>query len=208
MKDGCSSFRIVFNVEIFSFGFWTLNTCYHKVKEGFKFGALWNTYQHKGFFLEYKELVFSSYTRRADKSLAWLGRKQARKYVRDARDFNNIATRALIKFFSPPQGKASKEIHAILRETLACFLPGRAKDLSAPPVTYLPNTIWTIYVLLSYILVYTPVQHSWFMALKIIIIIIIESIIPSRNIGCLWVLSTSVYRLLRTLVHSSFYPLP
>jgi len=41
-----------------------------------------------------------------------------------------------------------------------------------------------------------------------IIIIIIKSIIPSRNIGCLWVLSTSVYRLLRTLVHSSFYPLP
>ena len=37
---------------------------------------------------------------------------------------------------------------------------------------------------------------------------IIESIVFSRNIGCLWVLSTSVYRLLRTLVHSSFYPLP
>ena len=30
------------------------------------------------------------------------------------------------------QGKAPKEIHAILTETLACFLPGRAKDLSAP----------------------------------------------------------------------------
>ena len=30
------------------------------------------------------------------------------------------------------QGKASREIHAILRETLTCFLPGRAKDLSAP----------------------------------------------------------------------------
>jgi len=29
------------------------------------------------------------------------------------------------------QGKARKEIHAILAETLACFLPGRAKDLSA-----------------------------------------------------------------------------
>ena len=39
-------------------------------------------------------------------------------------------------------------------------------------------------------------------------IIIIKSIVPSRNIGCLWVLSTSVYQLLRTLVHSSFYPLP
>jgi len=30
------------------------------------------------------------------------------------------------------QGKGPKEIHAILTETLACFLPGRAKDLSAP----------------------------------------------------------------------------
>jgi len=28
--------------------------------------------------------------------------------------------------------KAPKEIHAILTETLACFLPGQAKDLSAP----------------------------------------------------------------------------
>ena len=46
-------------------------------------------------------------------------------------DFNNIETRAVIKFFFL-QGKASKEIHAILTETLACFLPGRAKDLSAP----------------------------------------------------------------------------
>jgi hypothetical protein len=30
------------------------------------------------------------------------------------------------------QGKAPKEILAILTETLACFLPGRAKYLSAP----------------------------------------------------------------------------
>ena len=46
--------------------------------------------------------------------------------------FNNIETRAVIQFFfsfSLP-GKAPKEIHAILTETLACFLPGRAKDLS------------------------------------------------------------------------------
>jgi len=32
------------------------------------------------------------------------------------------------------QGKAPKEIHAILKETLACFLPGRARDFSAPLV--------------------------------------------------------------------------
>ena len=70
-------------------------------------------------------------TRGADKSLARPGRKQAQKYVRDARDFNNIETRAVIKYFFL-QGKAPKEIRAILIETLACFLPGRAKDLSAP----------------------------------------------------------------------------
>jgi len=35
----------------------------------------------------------------------------------DARDFNNIETRAVIKFFFM-QGKAPKEIHAILTETL------------------------------------------------------------------------------------------
>jgi len=28
--------------------------------------------------------------------------------------------------------KTPKEIHAILTETLTCFLPDRAKDLSAP----------------------------------------------------------------------------
>ena len=68
--------------------------------------------------------------RGADKFLARPGRKQARKHVRDARDFNNIEKRAVKFFFL--QGKAPKEIHAILTETLACFLPGRAKDLSAP----------------------------------------------------------------------------
>jgi len=49
----------------------------------------------------------------------------------DARDFD-IETRAVIKFPLPPEGKAPKEIHAILTEALACCLPGRAKDLSAP----------------------------------------------------------------------------
>ena len=68
----------------------------------------------------------------ADKSLAIPGKKQARKYVRDARYFNNIETRAVIRFFFFLQGKAPKEIQAILTETLACFFPGRAKDLSAP----------------------------------------------------------------------------
>jgi hypothetical protein len=71
------------------------------------------------------------YYRSADKSLARPGRKQARKKVRDARNFNKIETRAVIKFLFL-HGKAPKEIHAILTETLACFLPDWAKDLSAP----------------------------------------------------------------------------
>jgi hypothetical protein len=75
-------------------------------------------------------IVGQVWYRSADKFLARPGRKQARKYVRDASDFSNIETRALIKFFFL-QGKAPKEIYAIVTKTLACFLPGRAKDLSA-----------------------------------------------------------------------------
>ena len=76
------------------------------------------------FLSEWRE--FPSAPWGADKSLARPERKEARKLVRDARDFRNIETRAVITFFL--QGKAPKEIHAILTETLASFLPGRAKD--------------------------------------------------------------------------------
>jgi len=68
--------------------------------------------------------------RGADKPLARSGTTQARKHIRDARVFNNIETRAVIKFVFL-QGKAPKDIHAILTETLACFLPGQPKELSA-----------------------------------------------------------------------------
>ena len=68
-----------------------------------------------------------------DKSLARPGRKQARKHVREARDFNKSEMRGVIRFLFL-QGKAPKEIHAILTKTLAFFLPGWAKDLSATPV--------------------------------------------------------------------------
>jgi len=43
----------------------------------------------------------------------------------DSRDFNNIETRAVIKSFFL-QGKAPKEIHAILRETLGEYAPSYA----------------------------------------------------------------------------------
>ena len=51
--------------------------------------------------------IFTPITRGADKSLARPGRKQARNHVRDARDFNNIETRAVIKF--PPPARQGAE---------------------------------------------------------------------------------------------------
>jgi len=41
----------------------------------------------------------------------------------DMRDFDNIETRAVIKFIISLQGKAPKEIHAILRETIGEHAP-------------------------------------------------------------------------------------
>ena len=47
-----------------------------------------------------QKLQINIYTYRgADKSLARPGRKRSRKHVRDARDFNNIETRAVKVFF-------------------------------------------------------------------------------------------------------------
>ena len=44
----------------------------------------------------------------------------------DARYFRNMETHAVIKFFSTLQGKAPKEIHAILTETLGAHAPSYA----------------------------------------------------------------------------------
>jgi len=51
--------------------------------------------------------------RGADKSLARTGRIQARKHVREERDFNNMETRAAIKFFPPArQGAEGNSRHS------------------------------------------------------------------------------------------------
>jgi len=52
------------------------------------------------------------------------------------RAISTVSRRKLSSSFL--QGKVPKQIHAILTETLACFLPGRAKDLSAPQYRYAP----------------------------------------------------------------------
>jgi len=48
------------------------------------------------------------------------------------RAVSTTSRRELSSSFFFLQGKAPKEIHDILTEILACFFPGRAKDLSAP----------------------------------------------------------------------------
>ena len=91
-------------------------------------------------------IYFDGYCR-AEKSLDRTGRKQARKHIRDARDFNNIETRAVIKFLFL-QGNAPKEIYAILEETRVCFLPGWAKDLSAPMYMLSGDSRFSLHMLL------------------------------------------------------------
>ena len=49
----------------------------------------------------------------------------------ETRTISTTSRRELSSSLFSLQGKAPKEIHAILRETLACFLPGLPKDLSA-----------------------------------------------------------------------------
>ena len=55
------------------------------------------------------------------------------------RAISTTSRRELSKFFFL-QSKAPKQTHAIPTETVACFLPGRAKDLSAP-LYYLPTSV-------------------------------------------------------------------
>ena len=56
------------------------------------------------------------------------------KHVRRRARFQQHRDASCHQFFFLLQGKASKEIHAIPSlVVVACFLPGRAKDLSAPP---------------------------------------------------------------------------
>jgi len=71
----------------------------------------------------------------AEKSLARPGRKTSSEEGQGPARFKQQGGAGCLKVPPPPtnpQGKAPKEIHAILAEILACFLPGRANDLSAP----------------------------------------------------------------------------
>ena len=79
----------------------------------------------------------------AGKSLAQPGRKQVGKHIRNARDLNNIETRAVIQSLFL-QGKAPKEIHTILTETLVYCRSGRAKNLSAPIQVLSPCSIFLL----------------------------------------------------------------
>ena len=74
--------------------------------------------------------VYLQATWGADKSLVRPKGNKLGKCQGSAR-FQQHRDASCHKFFFL-QGKAPKEIHAILTERVSCFLPGRAKDLSAP----------------------------------------------------------------------------
>jgi len=68
----------------------------------------------------------------ADKSSARPGRKQARKHVRDVRDFNNIETRAVINFFPARQGAEGNSRHSVRKISL--FPSSSGWELISTPV--------------------------------------------------------------------------
>ena len=74
--------------------------------------SMHNIYEETYFFTKYQE---------TDKSLARPGRKQARKHVRDARDFNNMETRAVIKFFFPPARQGAEGISCHSERNIGLF---------------------------------------------------------------------------------------
>jgi len=55
-----------------------------------------------------------------------------RVYIHGIHKIKSFVSKGVTCKFLFLQGKAPKEMYAILTEKLACFLPGRAKDLSAP----------------------------------------------------------------------------
>jgi len=87
----------------------------------------------------------------------------------DARDFNNIETRDVIKFFFL-QGKTPKEIHVILRETLGEHAPSYATvknwvaqfkhgDFSTCHGHLQPRRNWLIWA--SSVLITHPILRIW-----------------------------------------------
>ena len=53
-----------------------------------------------------------------------------------------------------------KEIHAVLTETLACFLLGRAKDLSAP-LYNVTKTPWSVVLILKLLVPQSKISHHF-----------------------------------------------
>ena len=87
-------------------------------------------------------VTFKRY-RGADKSLAAPGRKQARKHVRDARHFNNIETRAVIRFFfSARQGAEGNSRH--YDRNISLFPSWSASGLISTPIYSLLFLVYCI----------------------------------------------------------------
>ena len=107
----------------------------------------------------------------ADKSLARPGRNTLGR-ISGTRAISTTSRRELSSSLFPCKARRRKEIHAILTGTLDCFLPSRAKDLSAPlyygvsnpgltheicaPVRTTIHSVWFIPLILM------RIMPSWF----------------------------------------------
>ena len=74
----------------------------------------------------------NSLKRGAHKSLAPTRKEKSSEACQGRARFQQHRDASCHQVFFSLQGKAPKEIHAILTETLSFFNPGRARDLSAP----------------------------------------------------------------------------
>jgi len=74
--------------------------------------------------------------RGADRSLTRSGRKQARKHVRDARDFNNIETRAVIRFFFFSKARHRRKFTPFLQKHYLVSFLVRLRTYQHPCTTF------------------------------------------------------------------------
>ena len=160
-----------------SFGFYKRRRCFFRISKPISFEnffALWSS-----IFVDWKQippfscrihqrhLACKIVYRGADKSLAQPGRKQARNYVRDARDFNNIETRAVIKFFflfPARQGAEGNSRH--FDTNISLFPSWSGSGLISTPVTFIRKKvsikIWKGFSLAILIIILTLWRRIFF----------------------------------------------
>ena len=99
--------------------------------------------------------------RGADKSLARPGRKQARKHVRDERDFNNTETRAVIKLFFPARQGAKGNSRIELTKKVSRYVYFHRYYSITQLYRVFPNVLLLLLLLIIIIIIIIFVNCNW-----------------------------------------------